>query len=76
MFKGSCIGIPSNSDFFSDNHIVTVNGGSPGTYCSAYETTSDGVGGTSWTQDDIDNIRIKRTKIIVCIMKFGKAIVK
>tara|TARA_R110002020_G_scaffold10043_5_gene38898 strand:- start:3335 stop:3916 length:582 start_codon:yes stop_codon:yes gene_type:complete len=47
----------SNTDYFTDNHTVTENGGVEATYCSAVETTSDG-GSTAWTQGDIDAIRM------------------
>ena len=47
----------SNSDYFTDTHTVTENGGSAATYCSDVETTSDG-GSTAWTQADIDDIRM------------------
>ena len=32
----------SNSDFFTDTHTVTDNGGTPATYCSAVESFSTG----------------------------------
>jgi hypothetical protein len=47
----------SNSGLFTDLHTVTVNGGSPATYCGTATTTSDG-GSTAWTQGDIDAIRM------------------
>lgn len=46
----------SNSLHFTENHTVTVNGGSPATYCGTVTTTSDG--STAWIQADIDAIRL------------------
>jgi len=47
----------SNTDYFTDNHTVTENGGNPATYCSDVETTSDG-GSTAWTDSNISGIRM------------------
>jgi hypothetical protein len=46
----------SNSLYFTENHTVTENGGSPATYCGTAATTSDG--STAWVQGDIDTIRL------------------
>ena len=47
----------SNTNYYSDTHTVTVNGGNPATYCSSAYTTSDG-GSTNWTYTDLKYIRI------------------
>ena len=47
----------SNVNYYSDTHTVTVNGGSPGLYCSSAYTTSDG-GTTAWTSTDLNGLRI------------------
>jgi hypothetical protein len=47
----------SNTNYYSDTHTITVNGGSPATYCSSKYTTSDG-GSTNWTNSDLNGLRI------------------
>jgi len=47
----------SNTNYYSDTHTITVNGGNPATYCSSAYTTSDG-GSTNWTNSDLNGLRI------------------
>ena len=47
----------NNADYFTDNHTVTENGGSPATYCSQAKTVNPATS-AAWDQGAIDALRM------------------